>query len=55
MVLQRNIIICLKTLNRGGQHKRTATINSNTRSGQYKTPAAVNLLTVADNVTCPLC
>ena len=46
MVLQR-IIFLLKTLNRGGQHKRPAAVNSNTRSGQHNAPAAVNLLTAA--------
>jgi len=32
----------------------TATVNSNIRSGKHKTPAAVNLLTVAGNVKSPL-
>ena len=49
-----NVFFYLKTLNRGGQHKMTATVNSNIRSGKHKTPAAVNLLTVAGNVKSPL-
>ena len=44
----------LKTLNRGGQHKVTATVNSSIRSGQHKAPATVNLLTVAGDVKSPL-
>ena len=37
-----------------GQHKLTATVNSNTRSGQHNAPATVNLLTVVGNVSRPL-
>jgi len=52
MVLQS--VFYLKTLNRDGQHKGTATVNSNIRSGQHKTPAADNLLTTTGNVKGPL-
>ena len=47
------VFFYLKTLNRGRQHKGTATVNSNICSGQHKTPATVNLLTAAGNVKGP--